>query len=165
MRPLHLDFDEESEEFICPMDSKGNFDICIRTVLQATGLHWDELSKKSGSSGQLPNPSSFDEHLFSDFIKDILLELNQHNTSYMRPDTRVFSRMGKNFVKQIAKELHWYLVPSQTPRTLEHLMKKDLEKSVSWSSSRVDIEEIVFQIVDYMLVESIMQTILLVVHS
>lgn len=168
MQPLHIDFEEDSD-IIDPIDSKINLDTCIRTVLQASGLNWDELSKKSRSSGQLPNPSLFDEHnLFSDFIKDVLLELNQRNlechpwTSFIRPDIQAFSLLRKNVIEDIMKEVHRYLVPSAMPRTLEHLIEKDMEKSVSWSGRRLDAEEIVIQIVDYMLVESIMQTIFVI---
>lgn len=164
MQPLHIGFEEESLA-VDPIDPKINRSSCIRTVLQASGLNWDELSKNARSSGQLLNLSSFDEHLFTDFFNDVLLEVNQRNAecnpwiSIIRPDIQPFSLLAKNVVEEVMKEVHWYFIPSVMPHALDHLVGNDMKNIESWSDTRLDIEDVVIQIVDDVLEESIMETI------
>lgn len=165
MQPLHIDCEEESFA-VDPIDPKINRSSCIRTVFQASGLNWDDLSKNARSSGQPLNLSSFDEHnLFADFINDVLLEVNRRNAeckswiSNIRPEIQPFSVFGKNVVEEVMKEVHWYFIPLVMPRTLDHLVGKDIKNIESWSGTRLDIEDVAIQIVDDVLEESIMEII------
>lgn len=162
METVHANVEEESVK----VDHKLNICSCIRTVLQASELNWKELSENSRSSGQLLNFFSVDKRdLFADFLNDALLEVSQHNveciiwSSFIRPDTQAFSVLGKDVVEEVMKEVQWYLVPSVIPRKLEHIVAKDMEKPQCWSGSRLDTEDIVIQIVDDVLDDSIIETI------
>ncbi|KAL8106934.1 hypothetical protein AgCh_023653 [Apium graveolens] len=165
VEPFHANFEEKSVE-VDHIDHKLNICSCIRTVLQASELNWKELSENSRSSGQLLNLFSVDRRdLFADFLNDVLLEVSQHNVecitwaSFIRPDTQAFSVLGKDVVEEVMKEVQWYLVPSMLPRKLEHIVEKDMEKPQCWIGMRRDTEDIVIQIVDDVLDESIIETI------
>ncbi|XP_017258777.1 uncharacterized protein LOC108227876 [Daucus carota subsp. sativus] len=163
--PDHATFEEKPVK-VDQVDPKLNICSCIRTVLQASELNWKELSENSRSSGQLLNLFSVHRRdLFADFLNDVLQEVSQQNvecirwSSFIRPDTQAFGVLGKDVVEEVMKEVHWYLVPSILPRKLEHIVRKDMEKPQCWSGRRHDTEEIVIQIVDDVLDESVMETI------
>lgn len=80
-------------------------------------------------------------------------------SSFIRPDSQAFSVLGKDVVEEVMKEVQWYLVPSILPRKLEHIVGKDMEKPQCWSGTRRDAEDIVIQIVDDVLDESIIETV------
>ncbi|KAK1352801.1 hypothetical protein POM88_052639 [Heracleum sosnowskyi] len=81
-------------------------------------------------------------------------------SSFIRLDTRAFSVLGKDVVEEVIKEVQWYFVPSILPRKLEHIVGKDMEKPQFWSGTRRYTEDIVIRIVDDVLDESIIETIL-----
>lgn len=136
----------------------------LRTVLQTTGSYWEELSKKSHSV-ELLNTSSLVEHkLFLDFIKDILLEINQSHfdfyprASSLRQNTLASSILAKNTMEDFLEEIRWYLVPPEMPRTLDDLAIKDIKNDENWSGRKLETEEVVIQLTDDLLEELIMQT-------
>ncbi|XP_074362169.1 uncharacterized protein LOC141702364 isoform X1 [Apium graveolens] len=135
------------------------------TFLQTTGLYGEKLSKKLHSSVQLLNTSSLAEQkIFLDFIKDILLELNRRHYSFyprassIRQSTVASSVLDKNMMEEFLKEIQWYLVPPETPRTLEDLAVKDVKRDDNWSGTKLETEEVVIQLTDDLLEELIMQT-------
>lgn len=137
----------------------------IRTALQTTGLYWEDLSKKPHSSVQLLHITSLVEHkLFLDFIKDVLLELDQCHFDFyprlpsIRQNTLASLILAKNMMEEILEEIQWYLLPPTMPRTLEDLAIKGIKKDDIWNGRKLETEEVVIQLTDDLLEELIMQT-------
>lgn len=61
-------------------------------------------------------------------------------------------------MEEFLEEIQWFLVPPETPRTLEDLAIKDVKKDENWSGTKLETEEVVIQLTDDLLVELIMQT-------
>ncbi|KAK3010312.1 hypothetical protein RJ639_011382 [Escallonia herrerae] len=180
LQPRHIDFEERSltasplyanvSSGTC-MEEQKPISTYVRTVLQASRLNWEELLVKRLSSDQLLNPSLFDgvemfhPDLLSDCIYEVLLEAYKGYfgcspwLSTIRPEI-LRAPLEEKVVDEVMKEVYWYLRQPIMPRTLEHLVGNDMAKSGKWFDIRLDTEEIVIQIVEDVLQESIMETVL-----
>ncbi|GAV83870.1 DUF3741 domain-containing protein/DUF4378 domain-containing protein [Cephalotus follicularis] len=149
----------------------------VREVLQASGSDWDELSMKCcHSSGLQLNPSVYDDQgqmwpnqsfkdcrLFSDYINDVFLGVYQ---SYFgcSPWVSVIDQkvqrvpMANDLLNEVIRCVDWGLITQPPSRTMQQLVEKDLEKAGTWLDIRIDLEDIVKEIVEISLEELIMDT-------
>ncbi|KAA8520835.1 hypothetical protein F0562_011508 [Nyssa sinensis] len=149
----------------------------VRAVLQASGLHWDELSTKFHSSDELLDPSLFDEvdlfhfesccdhKLLFDCINEVLLGVYQRYfrcspwVSFLEPKIWPLTR-GRNLVEGVIKGVNWYLLPPTMPRTLQQIVGKDMAMSGKWIDIRLDSEDIVVEMAEAILEELTMETVM-----
>ncbi|XVF13113.1 hypothetical protein REPUB_Repub08aG0180100 [Reevesia pubescens] len=150
------------------VDKQGSLSECIRSVLQISGLNWDELSRKWHFSDQMldsslfdnvevwPEKSCTDRRLLLGYINEVLLEIYlcyfrcSPWVTFLNPRHRpaVFSR---NMVHEVLRHVDWLLLSNLPQQTLHQLVEKDLGKSGTWMDIQLDTEEVVTELVDSIL--------------
>lgn len=164
--PLRIQFEEQdlsdrdqSVNIKTRMDDlESIFEYC-ETVLQASGMCWDEFYLKSLSSDQLLDLSLFDEVVFFsnqlchdqkllfDCINESLVETCQHYfgcspwVSFVKPNIRPIPDM-ENSISEVWEGVEWHLTPQLPPHSLEQIVGKDLAKIGKWMDLRFDTESI-----------------------
>lgn len=159
------------------IDEKDSLSGYVNAVLQASRLNWDELSAIMPLTEQLIYESLFDEvelpsagspydlKLLFDHINEVLLEVHRCHfglppwLSFIKSKIQ-FAPLERQVVDQVMKEADFYLLPRTEKRTLDQLVGKDVANSGSWLDIRLYTEEIVSQISEYVLEESILYSIL-----
>ncbi|KAL2517124.1 Uncharacterized protein Adt_13371 [Abeliophyllum distichum] len=187
LQPRRLDFEEFSSEAspidptIIPatcIDGKDSISGYVNAVLHASHLNWDELSAIMPLTEQLIYESLFDEvefpstnspydpKLLFDHINEVLLEVHQSHfglppwiLSFIKPKIQ-FAPLEQHVVDEVLKEADFYLLPCTEKRTLDQLIEKDTANSGWWLDIRLQTEEIVSQISEYVLEESILYLML-----
>lgn len=159
------------------IDEKDSLSGYVNAVLQASRLNWDELSAIMPLTEQLICESLFDEvelpsadspydlKLLFDHINEVLLEVHRCHfglppwLSFIKSKIQ-FAPLERQVVDQVMKDADFYLLPRTEKRTLDQLVGKDVANSGSWLDIRLYTEEIVSQISEYVLEESILYSIL-----
>ncbi|KAL2544132.1 uncharacterized protein Fot_13365 [Forsythia ovata] len=187
LQPRRLDYEEFSSEAspidptIIPttcIDGKDSISGYVYAVLQASHLNWDELSAIMPLTEQLIYGSLFDEvefpstnspydpKLLFDHINEVLLEVHQSHfglppwiLSFIKPKIQ-FAPLEQHVVDEVLKEADFYLLPRTEKRTLDQLVGKDTANSRWRLGIRLQTEEIVSQISEYVLEESILYVML-----
>ncbi|KAM0981601.1 hypothetical protein ACFX2A_014917 [Malus domestica] len=149
----------------------------VRAVLQASSLNWDELSLMRHSSDQLLDPFLFDAvklqanqfsddcMLLFDCINEVLVEVYHTQlpysplVSFIKPIASRQLSIEKTVINEVMKSVDWYLLPHSSPRKLQKIVEKDITSSGTWLDLRNDSEEVVFEMVEDVLEELIMETI------
>ncbi|KAB2608641.1 hypothetical protein D8674_011809 [Pyrus ussuriensis x Pyrus communis] len=149
----------------------------VRAVLQASSLNWDELSLMWHSSDQLLDPFLFDAvklqayqfsddcMLLFDCINEVLVEVYHTQlpyspwVSFIKPIASRQLSIEKTVIHEVMKSVDWYLLPHSSPRKLQKIVEKDITSSGTWLDLRNDSEEVVFEMVEDVLEELIMETI------
>ncbi|KAK2664099.1 hypothetical protein Ddye_002673 [Dipteronia dyeriana] len=160
------------------MDEHEPVSICVRELLQVSGINWDELSMKYySSSEQLLEPSLFDQvealsdqscaedpKLLFDYVNEVLLEVYHCHFSCSPWSALVKPKLQpvlslKNVNYEVMKCVDWNLLSQQQPSlTLQQLVEKDLAKSGTWMDIRIDTERAIYELVDSVLEELTLET-------
>lgn len=168
-------------------DPKSNRDVCIveeslhlyvRAVMEASELSFNDIYQKGPSTQDVlytciadrmgsscPAESYTELQLMFDCIHEVLLGL--HECYFGCPPWLWFLRQRtrpvppeKDVVDEVVKQVNFYLLPKVEQPTLDQLAGKDLTKSSSWLDLCLDTEEILLQIAEDVLQDSIEDTIL-----
>ncbi|PIA49378.1 hypothetical protein AQUCO_01300298v1 [Aquilegia coerulea] len=149
----------------------------VTAVLQASNVDWDAFFWKYHSSELLLSPSLFDEvevmfsqhcgdrELLFDCINEFLAELYERYfgsspwVAFVSPDIRP-APMGKSIIHEVWDDINWNLLAQHTPRTLDEIIGKDMEKARTWKDFRFDTEVISNEMVEFILEELMEDTIL-----
>ncbi|KAI3468725.1 hypothetical protein Pfo_025388 [Paulownia fortunei] len=186
LQPLRLDFEECSSESF-PQDLPISANSCIKEqdhlsqyvhlVLQASCLNWDQLSEIRSLPEELLHASLFDEveflptdcyfdpKLLFDHINEVLLEIYQCHfcsppwLAFRKPKIRP-APLAELVLDEIMTEADFYLLPWTEKRTLDQLVSKDVADCRSWLDVRLDTEQIVNEISEDVLEESILDILL-----
>ncbi|KAK4435361.1 hypothetical protein Salat_0699500 [Sesamum alatum] len=186
LKPLRLDFQERlSESFHHDLPTSGNSCIeeqdplsqYVHLVLQASCLDWDQLSEISCLPEELLDESLFDEFeflppdcyfdpkLLFDHMNEVLLEIYQSHfcsppwLEFTKPKIRSVP-LAERVLAEIMTEANFYLLPRTEKRTLDQLVAKDVASSRSWLDVRLDTEQIVIDVSEEVLEESILDMLL-----
>ncbi|XP_073133001.1 uncharacterized protein [Henckelia pumila] len=184
--PLCLDFEEPSSESI-PRNPQANGSSSINEnnyisryvhlVLQASCLNWDHLSAMKPSHQELLDPSLFDEveflpvdsttdpKLLFDLINEVLVQMCQCHFHFLPSMDFVKPKMVhfplvEAVLHEIMREADFYLLPRTEKRTFNQVISKDVENSRSWLDIRLDAEQIVHDVSEEVLEESVLDIIL-----
>ncbi|KAJ0113488.1 hypothetical protein Patl1_00454 [Pistacia atlantica] len=184
VQPLQIQFEEcdSATEDQCiqmksSMEDKKSIFEYVKTVLQTSGLNWDELFMKSLSSDQLLDPSlceeieffpsqlCYEQKLLFDCINEVLMEVCGHyfgctpSVSFAKPYIRPVPNM-QNALHEIWEGILWHLIPLPLPHTLDQTVRKDLAKSGSWMDLRFDTDCVGIEMGEVILEELMEDTIL-----
>ncbi|XP_075508571.1 uncharacterized protein LOC142545331 [Primulina tabacum] len=186
VQPLHLDFEECSSESI-PQNPQTNAsssvnednDISryVHLVLQASYLNWDHLSAMKPPHQEVLDPSLFDEveflpvdsttdpKLFFDHINEVLLQIYlchfyfPPSMAFVKPKMVHFP-LAEAVLSEIMREADFYQLPQSQKRTLDQIISNDVTNSRSWLDIRLDTKQIVNDVSEEVLEESILDIIL-----
>lgn len=105
-----------------------------------------------------PFESSFDhDKLLHDCVKEVLVSLHSRMT-FISSKIRPFS-LEKDVVNEIIEQVDWHNGQPEGPRTLDHLVRRDIAKCGEWIDTLSDKNDIVFEVVDETLQTLIMEAI------
>ncbi|KAI4328792.1 hypothetical protein L6164_021121 [Bauhinia variegata] len=183
IRPLQIQFEEHESS---PMDQidggkhffEGNGFIFhyIKALLQASGLNSDKLWIKCLSSGEILDPTLFDQvefladqpchdqKLLYDCINEVLMEVCCHYfgvspwVSFVKPSIRPIPNMKKVILK-VSEGVCWHFLPLLPPHSLEQIVKKDMARSGAWMDLQLDAEVVGFEMGEVILQELMDDTI------
>lgn len=102
--------------------------------------------------------------LLMDYTDEVLLEAYDFHfrfppwLSFLQPKIWFFP-LEKNLVEKLMKEVRQHLIPVMEQTTLNDHVENDLAKSGSWLDIRNDTEDILTQVTDDVLEESIMDIV------
>lgn len=149
----------------------------MQLVLQASCLTWDQLSEIRSPPEELLHASLFDEvefppadcyydpKLLFDHINEVLLEI--YKCHFCSPPRLAFTKrkirsgpLAELVLDGIMTEAEFYLLPTTEKRTLDQLVSKDVANCRSWLDVRLDTEQIVIEISQDVLEESILDILL-----
>ncbi|KAL9303970.1 hypothetical protein ACSQ67_021233 [Phaseolus vulgaris] len=167
---------EINREKYSPKENEWIYDY-IKAVLQTSGLTIDQLSMKCLSSDKILGPSLFDEveflpnqlchdqKLIYDCVNKVLMEVCRDYfvvspcVSFIKPGLRPSPNMMKVIFK-VWEGVCWHFIPLPPPRTLDKIIKKDMDKNGTWMDLRVEAETIGFEMEEAILAELMEDTIL-----
>ncbi|XVE81294.1 hypothetical protein DITRI_Ditri15bG0052400 [Diplodiscus trichospermus] len=163
IQPLRIQFEEcgslatnQSNHIKTCMDDKESIFEYIKAVLQPSSFSWDELYIRSLSSDlllepllldeveYLPNQLCHDQKLLFDCINEVLMEIcgyyfGSPGVSFVKPNVRPIPNM-QNTIQEVWQGVYWHLLPMPLPRTLDHIVRKDLAKTGTWLNLRLDTD-------------------------
>ncbi|XP_011080944.1 uncharacterized protein LOC105164082 isoform X1 [Sesamum indicum] len=186
LKPLRLDFQECSSESFHP-DPPTSANSCIEEqdplsqyvhlVLQTSCLDWDQLSEISCLPEELLDESLFDEveflppdcyfdpKLLFDHMNEVLQGIYQSH--FCSPPWLAFTKpkiksvpLAQLVLDEIMTEADFYLLPRTEKRTMDQLVSKDVAACRSWLDVRLDTEQIVIDVSEDVLEESILDMLL-----
>lgn len=170
VQPLRIEFEEpaspladEAHNGKRSVDDKDSIFGYVKVVMQASGLNWDEICIKLLSSDQVLNPSLVDDveffsnplccdwQLLFDCINEVLMEVCQYHfgcspwVSFAKPGIHLIPDM-KSVTLEVSKGVYWHLLQLPLPRTLDQIVRKDMERTVTWLDLQFDAETIGFEL-------------------
>lgn len=149
----------------------------VRAVLQAASLNWEQISMMCDSSDQLLDPVLFDTiklqtnqfhgncMLLFDCIDEVLANVYHSDlrycpwVSFIKPNVRQLP-IEKTVIHKVMEYVDWHLLPHSSPGTLQRHVEMDIVRSGTWIDLRKDAEVVVFQMVEDVLEELIIETII-----
>lgn len=150
---------------------------CVKVVMEASSFNWDEFYAKSLSSSQLLDPSLGDEveffsnqlfcdqKLLFDCINEVLVEVYEHyfgcfnRPSFVKHGIRPLPTLRSSLL-EISKGVYWHLLQLPLPRSLDQIVRKDMERTGTWLDLRFDAETIGFDLGEAILGDLLEDTIL-----
>ena len=148
----------------------------IQAVLQAASLDWDEISMMCDSTDQLLDPFLFDTvklqanqlhcdcMLLFDCIDEVLVDVYRSDLryfpwlSFIKPNVRQLP-IEETVISKVMKYVEWHNSLHPTPRTMQQVVEMDIARSGTWIDIRKDAEDVIFQMVEDVLEELIIETI------
>lgn len=182
LQPRRINFDgclnkESTENAILNRAEPDALRTYIQSTLHILHLNWEELWLDRHLSGQMLDATLSDEletlalqchsepKLLMDYTNEVLLEAYDSHfrfppwLSFVQPKIRSFP-LEKHLAEKVMNEVRQHLIPLMEQPTLNDHVENDLAKSGSWLDIRDDTEDILTQITDDVLEESIMYTVL-----
>ncbi|XP_075518022.1 uncharacterized protein LOC142552216 [Primulina tabacum] len=186
VQPLRLDFEEHSSECTSQtpqtnasssMNENNYISRYVHLVLQTSCLNWEDLSAMKPPHQELLDPSLLDEveflpvdsttdpKLLFDHINEVLLQMYRchfyfpPSMAFVKPKMRHLP-LVEAVLYEIMREADFYLLPQTEKRTLNQIISKDVANSRSWLDIRLDTEQIVNDVSEEVLEESVLDTIL-----
>ncbi|MBA0584456.1 uncharacterized protein LOC105792226 [Gossypium raimondii] len=163
----HLDMKNNAGISIDKQESLSKY---IRSVLQISGLNWDELFRKWNLADQMLDSSMFDNvklwhhkscstdhhRLIFSYINEVLSEMYRCYfrcspwISLLDPRPRP-ARFSKDMVHEVLRHVDWVLLTELPQQTLQQLVENDLAKSGTWFNLRFVTEEVIIELADSIL--------------
>lgn len=182
LQPRRINFEgclnkESTENAVLNRAEPDALRIYIQSSLHTLHLNWEELWVNRHLSEQMLDATLSDEletlalqchsepKLLMDYTNEVLLEAYDFHfrfppwLSFIQPKIWSFPP-EKHLEEKVMKEVRQHLIPLMEQPTLNDHVETDLAKSGSWLDIRNDTEDILTQITDDVLEESIMYTVL-----
>ncbi|KAK4728760.1 hypothetical protein R3W88_021748 [Solanum pinnatisectum] len=182
LQPRRIDFEgclnkESTENAILNRAEPDALRTYIQSSLHTLHLNWEELWLNRHLSEQMLDAMLSDEletlalqchsepKLLMDYTNEALLEAYDSHfkfppwLSFFQPKIWSFPP-EKHLVEKVMNEVRQHLIPLMEQPTLNDHVEIDLSKSGSWLDIRNDTEDVLTQITDDVLEESIMYTVL-----
>ncbi|XP_074326088.1 uncharacterized protein LOC141664099 isoform X2 [Apium graveolens] len=156
----------------CMNDEESAFEY-VEAVLLGSDLNWDEYLLRWLSSDQVLDPSLFDDvELFSsrsshdqkllfDCTNDVLKELCDRYFAHscVKENVRIIPR-GMKLINEVWQGVERHINPPPAPHSLDQLVRTDMAKPGTWMDLRVETENIVTELEDFILEELVEDMIL-----
>ncbi|KAL8216700.1 hypothetical protein R6Q57_023537 [Mikania cordata] len=158
----HLDFEEHSSQTSSPppktslsslADDRKFICSYVNDIYQHSLSNWEAFV----ATDYLLEPSCDHIKLLHDCIKEVLISLHSRVT-FSNLKTQPFS-LEKDVVNEVMERVDWHISQAVGPRTLDHLVRRDIAKCGQWIDSLSDKDDIVFEAVDETLQELILEAI------
>ncbi|XP_055821550.1 uncharacterized protein LOC129890062 [Solanum dulcamara] len=182
LQPRRINFEgclnkESTENAILNRAEPDALRTYIQSSLHTLHLNWEELWLNRHLSEQMFDAMLSDEletlalqchsepKLLMDYTNEVLLKAYDFNfrispwLSFVQPKNCSFPP-EKHLAEKVMNEVRQHLIPLMEQPTLNDHVETDLSKSGSWLDIRNDAEDVVSQITDDVLEESIMYTVL-----
>ncbi|KAI3822224.1 hypothetical protein L1987_09811 [Smallanthus sonchifolius] len=163
IQPHRLDFEEHSSQTSSPprktslsssAEDRRFISSYINEIYQFSQSNWEEFL-----ATDYPLESSCDHNkLLHDCVKEVLVSLHSRMT-LISSKIRAFS-LDKDVVNEVIEQVDWHNGQPVGPRTLDHLVRRDIAKCGQWIDTLSDRNDIVFEVVDETLQELINETVL-----
>ncbi|KAJ8526928.1 hypothetical protein K7X08_029405 [Anisodus acutangulus] len=171
---LNKEFPENPKLNHAEPDALGTY---IQSSLHTLHLNWEELWLNRHLSEEMLDATLSDEletlalqchsepKLLMDYTNEVLLEAYDFHfrfppwLSFVQPKICSLP-LEKHLVEKLMNEVRQHLIPVMEQPTLNDHVENDLEKSGSWLDIRNDAEDVLTQITDDVLEESIMDIVL-----
>ncbi|KAK1436235.1 hypothetical protein QVD17_02014 [Tagetes erecta] len=161
-QPQRLDFEEHASQTSSPprknslsslAEDRTFISSYVNDIYQFSQSNWEEFLAKD-----YPFESSCDhDKLLHDCVKEVLVSLHSRMT-IISSKIRPFS-LEKDVVNEVIEQIDWHNGQPEGPRTLDHLVRRDIAKCGEWIDTLSDKNDIVFEVVDETLQNLIMETI------
>ncbi|CAN4077717.1 unnamed protein product [Withania somnifera] len=182
LQPRRIDFEgclnnESTENAILNHAEPDALHTYIKSSLHTLHLNWEELWLNRHLSEQMLDILLSDEletltlqchsehKLLMDYTNEVLLEAYDSHfrfppwLSFVRPKIWSFP-LEKHLEEKVMREVRQHLIPLMEQPTINDHVENDLAKSGSWLDIRDNTEDILTQITDDVLEESILYTVL-----
>ncbi|KAI4372346.1 hypothetical protein MLD38_010588 [Melastoma candidum] len=167
IQPMQIRFEDQIPETLSDTQAKEGLDgnslvlEYVKAVLRAPRFNWSEHYLRLKHSDQLIDPSLFDGVDFSidhcqhdrklvfDCINEVLLDVFNDLfrccpwVTFVQPGIRHLLNRESPVI-ELCKGIRWHLLPLPVPRTLDHIVRKDLAKCGNWMDMHCDCESIGF---------------------
>ncbi|KAF5772424.1 hypothetical protein HanRHA438_Chr13g0587491 [Helianthus annuus] len=165
MQPHRLDFEEHSSQTSSPPRhtglvsfayDRGFISSYVSDIYQVSQSNWDDFL-----ANDYPLEPSCDHNkllLLHDCVKEVLVSVHSR-TTFISSKIQPFS-LEKDVVNEVIERVDWHNGQPAGPRTLDHVVKRDIMKCGQWIDTVSDENDIVFEVVDETLQELIMEAVL-----
>ncbi|MFS8003489.1 hypothetical protein Hanom_Chr13g01214581 [Helianthus anomalus] len=163
MQPHRLDFEEHSSQTSSPPRhtglvsfayDRGFISSYVNDIYQVSQSNWDDFL----ATDYPLEPSCDHNKLLHDCVKEVLVSLHSRMT-FISSKIQPFS-LEKDVVNVVIEQVDWHNGQPTGPRTLDHVVKRDIMKCGQWIDTASDENDIVFEVVDETLQELIMEAVL-----
>ncbi|KAL8226924.1 hypothetical protein R6Q57_016756 [Mikania cordata] len=157
IQPRRLDFEEPLSETSSPpqenglssfTEDHGFISSYVSEMYQAALSNWGDF---------LATHSSCDHQVLHDYVKEVLVSLHSRITligSRVQP----FS-LEKNVINKVIDQVDWHNGEPMGPRTLDHLLRRDMAKCEPWLDTLSDRNDIVVEFEDEIFQELVIEAI------
>lgn len=180
VQPLQIHYEEwvssDLDHTICTRtcmnDEESAFEY-VEAVLLGSDLNWDEYLLRWLSSDQVLDPSLFDDvELFSsrsshdqkllfDCTNDVLKELCDRYFAHscVKQNVRIIPR-GMKLINEVWQGVERHINQPPAPHSLDQLVRTDMAKPGTWMDLRVETDNIVIELENFILEELVEDMIL-----
>ncbi|KAL6501712.1 hypothetical protein OROGR_026845 [Orobanche gracilis] len=148
----------------------------VHLILHGSCLNWNRLSETMAQPEELLDSSIFDEaevlpadcyfdhKLLFHRINEILFEIYRSHIcshpwlAFLKPKIRPVA-LPELVTDEIMTEADFFLLPRTEKRTLDQILLKDMTRHRSWLDIRLDTEEIVIEISEDLLEDSVLDVL------
>ncbi|KAI7728076.1 hypothetical protein M8C21_030625 [Ambrosia artemisiifolia] len=163
IQPHRLDFEDHSSQTSSPLRQTSLVSFSydrrfissyVNDIYQVSQSNWDEFV----ATDYALEPTCDHNKLLHDCVKEVLVSLHLQMT-FITSKIRPFS-LEKDVVNEVIERVDWHNGQPAGPRTLDHLIKRDIVKCGQWIDTVSYENDIVCEVVDDTLQELITEAVL-----
>ncbi|KAI3823625.1 hypothetical protein L1987_05065 [Smallanthus sonchifolius] len=162
IQPRRLDFEEQFSQTSSPLretslslfaEDRGFISSYVNEIYQTAQSNWEDFL-----ATDYPLEPSCAHKVLYDYVKEVLVSLHSKITVF---SSRVqpFS-LEKDVINKVIDQVDWHNGQPMGPRTLDHLVRRDMAKCGPWLDTLSDRDDIVVEVADEILLELVIEVIL-----
>ncbi|KAL8256028.1 hypothetical protein R6Q59_031095 [Mikania micrantha] len=157
IQPRRLDFEEPLSETSSPprenglssyTEDHGFISSYVSEMYQAALSNWEDF---------LATHSSCDHQVLHDYVKEVLVSLHSRIT-LIGSRVQSFS-LEKNVINKVIDQVDWHNGQPMGPRTLDHLVRRDMARCEPWLDTLSERNDIVVEFEDEIFQELVIEAI------